>query len=295
MFHFDSFISFLKNEKRVSPHTVESYGNDVDQFLFYLKTDYSTVQDVSEISAQMVRSWMSSLKSHQVSSRSIRRKVSSLNAYFRFLMVSKSLEKSPMQKIALPKLEKKLPEFLPEKNIDRLFENIEYAEGFQGMTHKLVLEILYQCGLRRAELLSLKVKNIDFQKNEMKVLGKRNKERIIPMGYRLSGEIQQYLTERRTLEIPDSEFLLVTEKGRELYPKYIYNVVHHYLNQVSTLHKKSPHILRHTFATHLLNNGAELNAVKELLGHANLSATQIYTHNSFEKLKSVHKKAHPKS
>jgi len=242
----------------------------------------------------MIRSWMVFLMENKISARSINRKLTTLKSFYKFLIREGILETNPLLKIISPKTAKRLPVFIEREKMELLLDSDSWPEGYPGMRDKLIVEMFYSTGIRLSELVNLKVEDIDFQKSTIKVLGKRNKERLIPFSKKLDVLIRDYL------QLKDREFnfcpeLFLTNKGRKIYPKLVYLIVCSHLKDVTTLDKKSPHVLRHTFATHLLNNGAELNAVKELLGHANLSATQVYTHNTIDKLKRIYKQAHPKA
>lgn len=229
-------------------------------------------------------------------SKTINRKISTLKSFFKYQLRQQTITVSPMAAIISPKISKRLPQFVDKKDITTLFTHVEFPDSWEGKTERLILELLYNTGIRQAELIGLKVTDISKDNSTIKVLGKGNKERIIPVNNKLMNYLQEYMVDKRKLhEMYDKTFLLVTAAGKKLYPRYVYNAVNKYLARVTTIDKKSPHVLRHTFATHLMNNGAELNAVKELLGHSSLAATQIYTHNTIEKLKDIHKKAHPKA
>ena len=229
-------------------------------------------------------------------SRTINRKISSLKSFFKFQLRQETIPASPMPGIISPKISKRLPQFVDDKAITDLFRHVEFPDDWDGRTQRLLLELLYNTGIRRAELIGLKETQVDRGSSNIKVLGKGSKERVIPVSARLMEQLKAYMADKpRNFEEFDNTYLLVTSNGRKLYQGYVYNTVKKYLALVITIDKKSPHILRHTFATHLMNSGADLNAVKELLGHSSLAATQVYTHNSIEKLKDVHKKAHPKS
>lgn len=290
----NKFLDYLKFEKRYSPHTLRSYHDDLIQFRDFLEKQFGGMQ-VKEISAPVVRSWLASLKEEKLTSKSINRKISTLKSFFKFIMRIGELDKTPMTAIISPKTSKRLPTYVEEKDLDTLFRHVEFTGDWQGYTGKLALRMLYQLGLRLSELINCKETQVDFANNHIKVLGKGNKERIIPANRQLLDEIKEYIKQKSIqLKNPDPVYLLVNENGKKLYPKFIYRLTTGYLKQVTTVEKKSPHVLRHSFATHLSNNGAELNAVKELLGHSSLAATQVYTHNTIEKLKNIHKKAHPK-
>ncbi|WP_367915944.1 tyrosine-type recombinase/integrase [Leadbetterella sp. DM7] len=281
----DFFLSYLQNERRLSPHTVSGYRTDLLQL-----ADFLSGKSPESAHADDLRAWIVSLSESGLENTSINRKIASLRAFYKFLVRRKKISNDPTGLLKSLKTPKRLPVFLEEKNTVNLFEAIEYEPGFTGVRDKLILELLYGTGIRLSELIGIKENDVDH--NRIKVLGKRAKYRIIPLHENLVQLIEQY---RGLKKEHASDYLLVTDKGQALYPVFVQRKVKHYIRQVSTLQKKSPHVLRHTFATHLLNRGADLNAIKELLGHANLSATQIYTHNSISQLKEVFKKAHPKA
>ena len=253
-------------------------------------------EEINKIGPSMIRSWLASLKEGGMESKSINRKISALKSFFKFQIREGNLQASPMITIISPKNKKRLPQFVDEKDVNVLFTHVEFPDNWEGKTDRLVLQLLYNTGIRQAELGALKERQVDKSNRVIKVLGKGNKERVIPVSIELMNSLLSYINEKRSMFNKfDDEHVLVNAKGKKLYPKYVYNKVRQYLSLVTTIDKKSPHVLRHTFATHLLNNGAELNAVKELLGHSSLAATQVYTHNTIEKLKDVYKKAHPKA
>ncbi|HDR51157.1 MAG TPA: integrase [Mariniphaga anaerophila] len=292
----ESFINYLKYEKRNSSHTVVAYKKDLDQFVTYC-TETIGEFDVKRVDSKVVRSWVVHLMEKNYTPRSVNRKVSTLKAFFRFLMKDESITElkiNPAVNIPLPKIRKKLPAFVEENNLHHLLDDGFFSNDFKGVRDKLIITLLYGTGIRLAELLNLKEKDFNTKGYLIKVLGKRQKERIIPYPRSINPLLQQYL-EIRNREIGNTpQVLLVTEKGEPVYEKLIYRVVKRNLQLVTSLEKKSPHILRHSYATHLLNKGADLNAVKELLGHSNLSATQVYTHTTFEKLHDIYKQAHPR-
>lgn len=290
--HIQKFLDYLRFEKRYSQHTIISYQNDLEQFFAFL-SQYGNIEP-NAISTSFIRSWLAELKGEEISSKSINRKISTLKSFFKFLMKQGVLQQTPMTTISSPKINKRLPVFIEEKNTDTLFSHVEFSDDWTGRTDKLILTLLYTTGIRLSELIHLKESNVDAHYSQIKVLGKGNKERIIPVSKELIKELADYISEK-PVKAENVTEVFVNEKGKPLYPKYVYNAVKKYLSTVTTIDKKSPHVLRHTFATHLMNNGADLNAVKELLGHASLAATQVYTHNTIDKLKDVHKKAHPKA
>lgn len=289
------FLDHLNFQKRYSQHTIISYQNDLTSFFDFIEMQFGTIL-LSEINTSFVRSWLATLKEKGIESKSINRKISTLKSFFKYQLKLGLLVDSPMAIIQSTKVKKRLPQFVAETDINTLFNYVEFPDDWNGNTERLLCQLLYNTGIRQAELMNLKEAHIDKGNSSIKVLGKGSKERILPVSIELSKLIQKYIADKRIyFHIADDENLLVNEKGKKLYPKYIYNVVRKYLTTVTTIDKKSPHVLRHTFATHLMNNGADINAVKELLGHSSLAATQIYTHNTIEKLKEVYKKAHPKA
>ena len=293
-FYQQAFIQYLQFQKRYSQNTILSYQNDLTDFFDYLVTQFS-ITNVAETKPTFIRSWLAQLKEKGIKSKSINRKISTLKSFFKYQLKQQTITVSPMATINTQKVSKRLPIFIEEKETNTLFNYVEFPTTWAGKTDMLILQLLYNTGMRRAELLELKERQIDKYNSTVKVLGKGNKERIIPISKELMQTIEEYIAQKQQLKEANTEVLLVNEKGKKLYAKYLFNTTKKYLGEVTTLSKKSPHVLRHTFATHLMNNGADLNAVKELLGHSSLAATQIYTHNTIEKLKDAHKKAHPKA
>jgi integrase/recombinase XerC len=287
-----AFLDYLKFEKRYSSNTIQAYQDDLAQFFEFLGINYGNML-LPEISSGLVRSWLASLKEHKISSKTINRKISALKSFFKYSARTGVIEQTPMSTIISPKINKRLPVFVEEKDINTLLNTVEFPDTWKGKTDKLAIHIFYNTGIRLSELLNLKESQIS--QSVIKVTGKGNKERIIPISKTLFALINEYLQAKNQSDIADRNFLLVKENGRKLYSKYLYLIVKRYLGAVTTVNKKSPHILRHSFATHLTNNGADLNSIKELLGHSSLAATQIYTHNTIEKLKDAYKKAHPKA
>jgi integrase/recombinase XerC len=288
-----SFLDYLQHEKKFSSHTISSYKADLEQFSAWLQKEIHN-PSLANVDYLQVRSWMAELMDSGLASRSVNRKLSTLKSFYRHLLKNGSIKTNPLQKIQGPKNPKKLPSFLDQTQTDELFNSIVFEDSFEGQRDKLILDILYQTGVRRAELLGLKEQDLDLYGLNIKVLGKRNKERIIPISLDLKRNLSAYLKVKKSKGFVNP-FLFVNKKDHPIKASEVYKTVNHYLSQVTTLDKKSPHVLRHTFATHLLNNGADINAVKELLGHASLSATQVYTHNTIEKLKKTYKQAHPRS
>jgi integrase/recombinase XerC len=291
------FIDYLKFEKRYSPHTILAYQDDLEEFTAFLAAEFDMLKPtLTEISASLVRSWLAHLKEEKKTAKTINRKISSLKSFFKYHLLRGNLEKTPMSSVTAPKISKRLPQYVEQQDIKTLFDQVEFPDTWKGRTDKLLLSVFYHTGMRLAELVNLKESQVNKSGNTLKILGKGNKERLVPISPGLVASILDYMSRKRAeLEGPDTTYLLVNDKGKKLYPKYVYLSVKGWLREVTTIDKKSPHVLRHTFATHLMNNGADLNAVKELLGHSSLAATQVYTHNTIEKLKDVYKKAHPKA
>ena len=288
----NSFFDYLTYEKKYSIHTITSYKNDLFQFIEFINPQKEELP-ASEINYQHIRAWVAELIKHKIAARSVNRKLSSLKSFFKYLQRQQIIEINPLSKISGPKTPKRLPVFVDEQQMENLFFEVKFEEGFNGQRDRLILDLLYQTGIRRSELTHLKETDVDLFNSTIKVLGKRNKERIIPISLQLKRNLETYLQVKHELNKPNM-MLLVSEKGNTLSEQAVYKSVKKYLSQVTTIKKKSPHVLRHTFATHLLNNGADINAVKDLLGHANLSATQVYTHNTIDKLKKSYKQAHPR-
>lgn len=289
------FLNYLTFQKRYSRHTIISYENDLTGFFDFIALQYNPLE-LTEISATVVRSWLASLKENKISSKTVNRKISTLKSFFKYQLKMNKIEVNPVSAITSLKIGKRLPSFIEQKDIKKLFNYAEPPGTWKDKTDRLLLTIFYQTGIRLSELINIKESHIDNSKGTIKVLGKGNKERIIPVNNALLKQLESYISDKNlNIDTKQNDFLFINLKGKKLYPKYVYNVVKRYLGDVSTNERKSPHILRHTFATHLTNNGADINAIKELLGHASLASTQIYTHNSIDKLKEVHKQAHPKS
>jgi integrase/recombinase XerC len=293
VFFVPRFEAYLTSEKKVSPHTVKAYIGDITSLLDYLsdKFEISTPADVSHL---LIKSWLSELMASGMDARSVNRKISSLKTFYKYLLRHRLVDKDPMLKVSSPKTSKKLPVFIDESKMTEIVESFvdKKSDEKNAVNHGIANDILltlYHTGMRLSELIHLEKRHIDMSQDTIKVLGKRNKERIIP----INGELMTVLSGRCN-DHPASPFVFNTAEGKKLYPNFVYRSVKSLLSEFTTLKKKSPHVLRHTFATHLLNNGGDLNAIKELLGHANLSATQVYTHNSVERLKKIHQQAHPK-
>jgi integrase/recombinase XerC len=287
------FLDYLRYEKRYAEHTIQAYQSDLSYFLAFLQRQYEDVQ-LSDITHFDIRSWMVAMLEEKYAASTVNRKLSTLKTFFRFHQKRGSIADNPMLKVVSPKIGKRLPAFVQVNDMERLLDQITFDDRFEGWRDKVVIDILYSTGLRRSELIQLK--DTDIYDRTLKVMGKRKKERLVPFGKQLEHTIKTYQSFR------DAEFggragghFILTNQGKPAYPKLIYNIVHKYLSVVTTAEQRSPHVLRHSFATHLSENGADLNAIKTLLGHSSLAATQIYTHNSIERLKQVYQQAHPKA
>ena len=295
IYPIQKFLNYLTFQKRYSQHTITSYKNDLFAFFDFIIVQYNYTS-LGEISPSIVRSWLASVKESKASSKTINRKISTLKSFFKYQLRMKKVSVSPLAFINSVKISKRLPSFVDQEDINTLFQHVAFPDSWEGKTDFLLLNIFYNTGIRLSELINLKETQVDRSNGVIKVLGKGNKERILPINNKLLNEIGTYISDKKIfIEQLSTGVLLINKKGKKLYPKYVYRVVKKYLGTVSTNERKSPHVLRHSFATHLTNNGADINAVKELLGHSSLASTQIYTHNSIEKLKDVYKLSHPKS
>lgn len=294
MSYQESFLKYLRFEKRCSNHTTIAYKKDLDQFEDFV---FKTVGDfnVLKVDAKLVREWVVSLMDGGLTPKTVNRKITSLKSFFKYLMRQELIDANPMDLVVSPKVPKKLPHFVDEESLHRLLDNGYFRNDFEGIRDKLIVSLFYGTGMRLAELAGLKDSDLHQGETLIRVLGKNNKERMIPYPKSLNNLIGEYLMRRDTQYGSGFPVLFITAKGKPVYHKLIYRVVKNHLAMVTTLEKKSPHILRHSYATHLLDRGADLNAVKELLGHSNLAATQVYTHTSTEKLQSIYKQAHPRA
>ncbi len=288
-----AFLKYLSFEKRLSSHTITSYSNDLDQFLLFYKS-YSFNDNLIKIDTRAVRSWIVELSLQNLSPRSINRKLATLKSFFKYLIKRNLIESNPTSGINSLKTSQKIPQFIKEKDMMYLFDNLELNDGFNETRDLLILELLYGTGIRISELINLRSLDINFIKKEIKVLGKRDKERIIPLHDKSVMQIKKFIKIKENLSLETSE-LICTEKGNKTYPMLISRVVKKHLSSLINSKKYNPHLLRHTFATHILNKGGDLNSIKDLLGHKSLAATQIYTHNSIEKLKETFKNSHPRA
>lgn len=290
------FLDYLTYEKRSSEHTVKAYEGDLSEYETYLQTNF---KDISILKTEpvMVRAWMMEMLEKGLSARTVNRKVSALRAFFRYHIKLRNVSVNPMEAVTAPKVKKRLPQFVEEEDMDNLFTEELFADTFEGWRDRLIIELFYATGMRLSELTNIRRDDLDLYACQVKVLGKRNKERIIPFSPRLKEVALKYLTlfDEKYPEIPKNYYIFVAPNCNKIYPKAVYRIVRKYLDLVTTIDKRSPHVLRHTFATHLLNHGADINAIKEILGHASLAATQIYTHNSIEKLKNIYNQAHPRA
>lgn len=292
------FTGYLKYEKRYSQHTIKAYEKDLNEYAGFIQKTYGPLP-LHEHTHTFIRTWLSNLLSEGLSSRSVSRKMTSLKSFFKYCLQNEYVEANPTTKLQPIRTKQRLPVFVHETDMSHLLENIKFEDSYGGTRDFTILKLLYGTGMRVSELINLQVQDINASTRSLKVLGKRNKERIIPLSDELFQTLDFYLKQRENFvddleHYTEKDCLFLSGKGNKTYPKLIYTIVKKYLEQVSTIDKKSPHVLRHTFATHLLSHGADLNAIKELLGHANLAATQVYTHNTIDQLKSVYKQAHPK-
>lgn len=290
------FIDYLRVAKRYSPLTILAYETDLKQFASYLLTAYE-IQSLVDADYQMIRSWIVQLKDEAITNRSINRKLSTLKSFYKYLIREGIVKTNPLSKINSPKAKKRLPEFLEQSKTNFLFTEIKFDDSIEGQRDRTILEVFYATGIRQAELINLTTDSLDADRMTLKVRGKRNKERYIPIGPHLLEILTIYIEEIRPQIVVSNKnkYIFVTKEGDQIYPLLVYRIVKKYLGMVSSRKKRSPHVLRHTFATHMLDNGADLNAIKEILGHSSLAATQVYTHNSIERLKQIYKQAHPKA
>jgi integrase/recombinase XerC len=291
----NKFYDYLLSEKNYSQHTVTAYINDIGFFESFLSNEFED-DNLIRVNYNQIRSWIVSLSDDGISNTSINRKVSSLKSFYKFLLKTKQIDTSPLLKHKALKAPKKIQIPFSEKELDMVLNQIIYKEGFEGVRDKLIVDLFYTTGIRRTELINLKIQNVDLSNKTIKVIGKRNKERIIPILTIIEEQIKKYLSERSSIhELKDSECFFLLSNGVKLNDSFVYRLINYYFSIVSEKVKKSPHILRHTFATHLLNNGADINSVKELLGHSSLASTQVYTHNSLAELQKVYNSAHPRN
>lgn len=294
MLNQELFLNYLKYEKRYSVHTITAYENDLDQFILFGK---KLVEDfcVEKIDHHLIRQWIVSLMEQGVLPVSVNRKIATLKTYFKFLMREGVIENNPTDRVVIPKSGKKLPVFVQEKEINRLLDERFFTDDFEGLRDKAVISLFYGTGIRLSELIGVRFSDLNLAGKIVRVNGKRNKDRLVPFPTEIATVLGDYIRERNKIFPDAGNFLFLTDGGEPAYEKLVYRIVKRHLSLVTTVDKKSPHILRHSYATHLLNRGADLNAIKELLGHANLAATQIYTHTTFEQLKKVYKQAHPRA
>lgn len=293
--NINNFIKYIRYEKRLSEHTINSYETDLIQFRNFVFVESN--DDELNPEYQKIRAWIASLSEQGLSAVSINRKVSSLKSYVKYLMKFGHIFKNPMLKIVLPKAKKRLPEFVQENQMNNLDNASLFSDDFFGIRDRFMIELFYNTGMRLSELINLKHIDIDVSRGNIKILGKGNKERIVPFNTYINNMYKLYVSQKSDFgfSCEAKDFIFVTDKGEKMYPNFVYRKIQHYLGLVSQLEKRSPHVLRHSFATHMLNNGADLNSIKELLGHTSLAATQVYTHNTFSKIKTIYKQAHPRA
>lgn len=293
--YLPGFLHWLRFEKRYSPHTIISYEHDLKQFGDWMAEKYSDLGHIGEISHYHIRSWLAEMKDvHQHSATTLNRKISTLQSFYKHLQREGLTDQNPVRKLHALRVPERLPVFLKDEETLKLLEEATFPADFKGKTDRLICELLYNTGIRRQELTNLKESDVEWSLRQIRVLGKGNKERLIPVSGVILDALRDYISSKNELEAPDRKQLLLVESGAPVYAQYIYRVVTKYLQAISSLQKRSPHVLRHTFATHLLNNGANIQAIKDLLGHSSLAATQIYTHNNIDQLKEIHRKAHPR-
>ena len=291
----ESFLRFLQYEKRYSLHTIQSYKTDLLQLESFLQSEFS-LDKIIDANHSILRSWVISLSEKGLSARSINRKIIAVRSFYKFAIRKGAISVNPASKLRLLKTSKNIPHFIRQEEMIGLLDHFDFDEDFNGRRDQTILEILYGTGIREAELINLTENKVDLAELQIKVLGKRNKERIIPISSGLSSTIKKYIEKKKeAFGSNASHFLIVTNKGKKAYPMFIYRIVNKYLKSFTHVEKSSPHVLRHTFATHLLNKGANLNAVKDLLGHQSLASTQVYTHNTLDKIKEIFEQAHPKA
>lgn len=294
--HLESFINYLETERRYSAYTVLAYRTDLDQYYRYIQKKFG-LTEVSGDERKLIRQWIVHMMEQGIAARTVRRKVSALGSYYRFLVKRGFIISSPVPGVTIPRSGKTLPVFIPEDKMNLLLDNSVFSDSFSGTRNRLIIDVLYCTGMRRSELVNLRNSDVDCPEMVIRVQGKGGKQRNIPAGQHLLNAVRLYLDEKAGLfgTFAPSDPFFVTDRNNKLYPEFVYRIVKKYLCMVTSSEKRSPHILRHSFATHMLNNGADLNAIKEILGHASLSATQVYTHNSFKKLKKIYKQAHPRA
>lgn len=292
----ESFLKYIQYEKRYSSHTLDAYSLDLEQFASYLQSNFEET-DLTKATHSMIRSWVVALMEIEDKTSTINRKISTLKSFYKYLLRTGVTQSNPTGRVIRPKMPKRLPTFVEEKSMEKLFDTFQYDDNdFEGYRNTLILEMLYTTGIRRSELMNLRERDFDAYHLQVKVLGKRKKERIIPITKSVMVRIQQMIQLNKKNHPDHAEgFVFLTAKGVKIYPELIYSITKNHLSHVTTNQKKSPHVLRHSFATHLLNHGAEINAIKELMGHSSLASTQVYTHNTIDKLKAVFKQAHPKA
>lgn len=289
------FLQWLRFEKRYSPHTLAGYERDLQQFGDFIAARYAGTDDIAQIQHYHIRTWLAGLKDQQqLTATTLNRKISTLNSFYKYLQRQGTIEQNPVRKLHTLRVPERLPVYLKEQETSALLGEQSFGEGFKGMTDRLICDLLYNTGMRRQELINIRETDVEWSLRQLRVLGKGNKERLIPLSEEMLATLRDYISAKADVENAARDRLFILESGKPLYPNYVYRVVTSNLHTVSSLQKKSPHVLRHTFATHLLNNGANIQAIKDLLGHSSLAATQVYTHNNIDRLKEIHKQAHPR-
>lgn len=294
MLLIEKYIKYLRYEKNFSLHTEISYSTDLQQFFDFLKEHFSET-DINSVDSDIIRLWIVSLMEAKISARSVNRKLSTLKSFYKYLLKIGEININPVKKITGPKIPKPIPAFVNTTDMDEILDDINFDKSFESLRDQIMIELFYATGIRRAELIGLKDTDIDFSNETIQVTGKRNKQRIIPFSDGMKILLEEYISTRNKEVEATSGYFFVRDNGKQLYPMLVHRIVNDHLKQVPTLSKTSPHVLRHSFATSMLNNGADINAVKELLGHSSLAATEIYTHTSFEELKKIYNKAHPRA
>jgi len=290
----ESFLTYLQAEKHYSPNTLLSYRNDLDKFTDFLEYSGESLNpDI--VTSHDIRAWIVKMIDEGYSTVSVHRKISCLRSFYRYMLMQGNIKRNPLDGVVLPRRQKRLPVFVDEAPLKKLLDDYDFGDDFKGLRNRTIIEMIYTTGIRRAELTGLKCADVDFYENTIKVTGKRNKQRIIPLVVSFTPMLKDYMKKREEQFGTTDGWLFMTDSGKKMYDRYVYSIVNSYLSLVTTIEKKSPHVLRHSFATHMLNHGADLNSIKELLGHESLSATQVYTHSTFEKLKEVYKRAHPRA
>lgn len=289
----ESFLNYLLTERNYSPHTIEAYGKDLNQFTSFLSTEFD-ITSAGEVKPPLIRSWVISLMEDESHPATVARKISAVRSWYRYLLRKGEVKVNPAARVILPKKPRRLPDFVDKASLDRLFDSALFEPGPSGERDRLIMELFYFTGMRLSELINLKREDVDFYNLWVRVTGKRNKQRMVPLTVHFATSLSQFIENSDRGKVQPADYFFVTDAGKKLYPKFVYTLVNNYLSKVARQTKKSPHTLRHSFATHMLNNGADINSIKTLLGHESLAATQVYTHNTIDRLKTIHKQAHPR-